>query len=548
MKTPKDDFTRRRLGLAAQCLAEAPLSLRGKSPRLDRRIDSITKEAWRVWWEHRLRNTQAIVPHLTSALPVLARWNGKVARGKTLLTRVADHLRSTDWPAAARALGEMAPASATEQILARLAGFLRDTEGAVREAAAAALGHMAPLSANEEVLAHLADSLRDSEASVRRAAAWALYRMGPASATEEILACLADSLRDRDLLVWQSAASALALASSTQGIPVCLADRLQDPQWQVREAAVAALVGSVPLPMNFSVPCWLEPDDDLSFKPRARGRPALASATEEILTCLTHSLQDSEALVRAAAARALGEMAPGSSEEILARLGDCLRDSKEHVRTAAEEALGRIAPASAPFPVRAAHLQRAENLDSLPDFETAAAAIALGRETPGSAKEDIVARLAAHLRDPDLVVRAADQSALGEMAPVFAGILAHLTDSLRNPRWNVRSTAAWALGRMAPASATEKLLACLTHSLRDPNSCVRRSAAWALGRMAPASATEKILACLAHSLRDSEPDVRIAAAAAAARIAQEHGWFSGWSHRIIPLAELSQCEAPDEDL
>ncbi|MBC7288142.1 MAG: HEAT repeat domain-containing protein, partial [Armatimonadetes bacterium] len=80
---------------------------------------------------------------------------------------------------AALALGEMAPHSATPEVIRALVERLGDPDEYVRQAAARALGEMAPQSASDEVVEALAERLKDEQWQVREAATEALRRLLP---------------------------------------------------------------------------------------------------------------------------------------------------------------------------------------------------------------------------------------------------------------------------------------------------------------------------------------------------------------------------------
>jgi HEAT repeat protein len=100
--------------------------------------------------------------------------------------------------AAARAVGGLGAVAARPEILARLAGLLRDPDAGVRHATERTVGGLGAAAATPEFLARLAGLLRDPDAGVQSAAAEAVGGLGAAAATAEILAGLARLLRDRN--------------------------------------------------------------------------------------------------------------------------------------------------------------------------------------------------------------------------------------------------------------------------------------------------------------------------------------------------------------
>jgi HEAT repeats len=151
----KDDYFRHRLALAAVCLAEIPEAARVQQAVADQ-VNQITTDAFTLWWAHRCNGTIAVVPYLTRALSALRQVNGHVlgdVRRSTL--SAGDDLSLLDWlirhltavwvdvrRAAAKAIGELGPAAATEAILTALVGLLHDKDRTVRSAAAEAIGRL----------------------------------------------------------------------------------------------------------------------------------------------------------------------------------------------------------------------------------------------------------------------------------------------------------------------------------------------------------------------------------------------------------------------
>jgi HEAT repeat protein len=194
--------------------------------------------------------------------------------------------------------------------------------------------------------------------------------------------------------------------------------------------------------------------------------------------------------VRAAAARALGQIGAPAVPGLLA----ALRDADWNARLAAAEALGEIGDAAA-VPGLLAALRDA----SLYVREAAAKAL-------GEIGAPAVPGLLAALRDADWNARLAAAEALGEIgAPAVPGLLAALRDESRQ----VRKAAAWELGKIGDAAAVPGLLA----ALGDADVDVREAAAWAL-RIGDAAAVPGLLA----ALRDADWRVRRAAAAALGEI------------------------------
>lgn len=218
-------------------------------------------------------------------------------------------------------------------------------------------------------------------------------------------------------------------------------------------------------------------------------RTVTRQTTASRLAAMT-ALSDTQAGVRAAAARSLGQREDTAAVQAL--VGLLRGDATEDVRLAAAEALGRMEARSA---VRALG-------DALGDRNVAVrrtAAWALGQIEDKSS----VPALAPALSDRDPAVRETAAWALGQIesadaVPALAAALG------RDASADVRGKAAWALGQIEDKSAVGALGAALGAD-RDPD--VRRIAAWALGQVGDAAAAP----ALAASLRDTAEDVRLVA-------------------------------------
>ena len=213
------------------------------------------------------------------------------------------------------------------------------------------------------------------------------------------------------------------------------------------------------------------------------------------------ALSDTQAGVRAAAARALGQPDDTSAVAALARL---LRsDPSEGVRLAAAEALGHMEAGSA-VPVLG---------DALGDKSSAVRRVAvwaLGQIEDKAATPALARALAD--QDPD--VRETAAWALGQIedsasVPALAEALA------RDGRVEVRRRAAWALGQIEDKAAVTALGAALRAD-HDPD--VRRTAAWALGQIEDAGSVD----ALAAALRDTSEDVRQVSVWALGQIGPRH--------------------------
>jgi hypothetical protein len=162
----KDDYSRYRLALAAQCLPEARKAFGHQPSDPVSPIDQITTAAFSCWWEHAINGTSEAVPHLTRAIPALGQVNGRVYR-RAIADRSGEAIHSApsgqahEWP------------SLTNLIL----DLLRDENSDVRRVAARAVRGIGAAAATPEILTALATLLRDAESGVRGTAAGAMSQL-----------------------------------------------------------------------------------------------------------------------------------------------------------------------------------------------------------------------------------------------------------------------------------------------------------------------------------------------------------------------------------
>ncbi len=207
---------------------------------------------------------------------------------------------------------------------------------------------------------------------------------------------------------------------------------------------------------------------------------------------------DKDAEVRRKAAWALGQIENASAVGVLV---EALEDSDGEVRRMAGWALGQIEDRSA-VPGLITVLKDAD-----PEARRMAA-WALGQiEDPAA-----VQALGAALKDSNAEVRRSALHALGEIESPEA--VSWLVPMLRDADAEVRKEAAWSLGQIESADAVAALVA----ALRDSNAEVRKTAAWALGQIESPQAAEG----LATALADSDVGVRRSAAWALGQINDVH--------------------------
>ena len=304
--------------------------------------------------------------------------------------------------AACEAARNVKDARAVEPLIAAL----KDADVRVRLAAARALGALNDPRAVEPLIA----ALKDGDDNVRLAAAGALGGLGDARALVPLIAALKD----------ESQSVCKAAAEAIEGMPPVvepLAAALGDESSFVRECAARALGRSDDPRAVEALSAALWQDRDTRW------------IVAEALTCtsgglnlLLVALEDKDASVRAAAARALGTSSDSRAVEPLVA---ALRDGDERVRAAADEALRKLDASGA---------VQSLILDGQP--------VPL---TPGTDDGDVVVRmdmesLAAQI-DGDPAFRQAMADALARTSQIIENIMAEL----RNENAEVRQAAAQAL-------------------------------------------------------------------------------------------------------
>ncbi len=213
-----------------------------------------------------------------------------------------------------------------------------------------------------------------------------------------------------------------------------------------------------------------------ALAPRAAKPAREARNDPRAVAALMEALRDSDAGVRRAAARGLGEL---EAPQAVAALVPALRDADAEMRQTAAWALGRIEDARAVDGLGSALRDSSSQVRRM-------AAWALGQIEDASAAGALVPLL----RDTAAEVRKTAAWALSRMEGPAA--VPALIEALRNDAAEVRSMAAHALGGIGDRRAVEPLI----QALRDPSPEVRKSAAWALGEMADARAAGPLAAAL----------------------------------------------------
>jgi HEAT repeat protein len=219
---------------------------------------------------------------------------------------------------------------------------------------------------------------------------------------------------------------------------------------------------------------------------------------------LVHALQeDGSSAVRAAAARALGELGEAGRPAVPV-LFEALGDPSEWVRHAAAEALSRqkLTPQDVPALVAA--------LGGDDTYVRAFAAWRLGNFREEG--REAVPALAATLTQPDTYV--AVSAALARIGAEATEAVPALVSELSSPDAGRRWRAARTLGRIGPGAVDA--VPALATALDDPNEGVRLRAAQALGRIGPDA--RSAAAALQVATGDGDAGVRRAAQEALDRL------------------------------
>lgn len=213
-----------------------------------------------------------------------------------VVAALAGAVRDTDGEVRKEAVFSLGQLRAS-QGAAALAGALTDPDGEVRAQAAFALGQIR----SEAAVGPLTQALADKEAEVRQQAVFALGQIRARSAVDGLVTALKDANED----VRQQAAFALGQIRDARAVSA-LGAALADPAAEVRQQAVFAL-GQI--------------------------------RAQEAVSPLIHALKDANEEVRQQAAFALGQIRSGDG---LPGLVDALKDSSPEVRQQAAFALGQL--------------------------------------------------------------------------------------------------------------------------------------------------------------------------------------------------------------
>jgi uncharacterized protein (TIGR03067 family) len=225
----------------------------------------------------------------------------------------------------------------------------------------------------------------------------------------------------------------------------------------------------------------------------------LGPAAGSAVPALIDALSDQEALVRSAAAQALGKIGAGAKAAV-PDVVRALKDGQPLVRAAAAEALGKIEQVSRALPSLLVAL-RDQDLSVRLAAETALATV-----SPGS--KDDVGSLLVVMKEPDASTRQLAVSALLRISPSAKDAIPTLIEALKDSAQPARASVATALVRIAPGAkeAVPSLIDCL----KKGDGALQSAAFEALYRIGP-EGKDAVLA-LTPLLRHEDTQVRTFAA------------------------------------
>jgi cyclophilin family peptidyl-prolyl cis-trans isomerase/HEAT repeat protein len=334
--------------------------------------------------------------------------------------------------------------------------YLEEPRHGIRERALLALGRIQ----DPETLPALAAVLEDAEPSVRGAAAFVIGQMTGEAARESAESTLLDALRDEV----DPAVSALLIEAlgkvGGENASLPLAEALDDPSSEVRGRAAIALglLGRREIAHEGADLALVGHAGEFEDEVRWRVYYALARRkAPSALDVFIEGLGDRHALVRAYAARGLGEL---KDDRGLYPLMSLLADDDWRVAVNAARSLGRSEDPRAIEPLA--------QLASSSDEHLALTAIdALGALGGDRASEV----LAAGLGSENWRIQAACARAFADADS--ANALPYLTRMLESPNAHIRAAAAAGLGSVGDAPAARALLDLVS---REGNSLVLASA------------------------------------------------------------------------
>jgi HEAT repeat protein len=381
---------------------------------------------------------------------------------------------------AAYALGNIGLAA--KKALPKLVEALNDSEVKVRLVAAQALW---VLDKQTQGVGVLAEALKNPDAEIRISAAMSLARIGKEA--KSAVPALALALSDRDKVVRAHVAEALYNIGpeAREAVPALIL-ALDHADAGFRGRAAAALTGIGPDAKNALVPLHFAlKDKDAEVRLyAAQAIWALEGKEDEVLPVLKKilqdresTLQDKESTLRPKAALVLALIGPKAAR-LAPDLHEALGDAEAALRAAAAKALGDIGgPLTRPSYTMLFELAKDDEPDEIIRSAAAEAVKKIGR--PG--KADVPTLIAALDKKYPASYRAGAAVSLWLLNREARPAVAALSKTLADPDAALRTTAALALAAIGPdaADAVPALIAALEHE----DESLRGKAAYALGEI-----------------------------------------------------------------
>ncbi|CAF4058859.1 unnamed protein product [Adineta steineri] len=225
-----------------------------------------------------------------------------------------------------------------------------------------------------------------------------------------------------------------------------------------------------------------------------------------LINLVTSALDDKDAIVRADACKALGNIGEkAATNEVITKLLSVLEDEDGRVRTCACEAFGITNEKAATNEVITELVIALENKS---EWAKESACKALGKMGAKPAKTEVIIKLMSALKNKSERVKWNACEALGNMGEKAATneVITKLVSALGDKSYNVRERACDALGKMGKKAATNEVITELVSALKDDS--VRRNACQALGNMGEKAATNEVITKLVRALKAKSYSIR----------------------------------------
>ncbi len=401
---------------------------------------------------------------------------------------------------------------------------LGSSDARVREGAARALAGIGKASRDAGgKLAELAE--KDPDTTARAAALGALSRVGVEP--ERSIPLLLQGVRSGDDTMRHAAVNGIALIRPSETVATALQTLLSDQDPAVRQRAAHALsrLGSKAVPAAAAlIACAKAAPDEPAFTEAlaqsgqailplllqelgtpAGGQPprqdwvfrALRDMGASAMPALAKGLESPDAKVRAAAARALGDL-PIQSKPVIKTLAGLTSDPDATVRASALRSIATVrTERDAMIPKLEAALQ-----DSDPQVRKAASA---GLAAMGAVEKVSVPGLIDLLHDSDAATQVSAARALGDLGANANQAVGALIEGLNQP--TLQSSAVEALGKIGPAAepAGPRLLE-IAHGNDRELAITALQALGGIGKPIPG-----LLPFLYDSLKNDDREVRLSA-------------------------------------